>query len=153
MLGTPPALILSQDQTLKFNSLERAFDCLLFSYFVLLLSCVARCYHRTADTRRAGFLRRFRPERLHPCKVCTFYLVFKEPRTLAYSQFPPQTRHLRLIQSLGFCSGPFWGNLTSLRRPFFPSQPFFRYWRKNLQETFFGQRDALDREHRVNRVL
>ena len=48
VLGTPPALILSQDQTLKFKfRLREPFDCLLFSnylrcYFCLVSSLVTK---------------------------------------------------------------------------------------------------------------
>ena len=137
---------------------------LLFSYFVLLLSCVARCYHRTADTRRAGFS----PNSILACartssdEVCTLYLVFKEPRTLL--PFPRG----RVIQSLGFSPGPFWGNLSNLRRLSLPCQSFFslhpRYfwtplssrsaplWSLRTARILPGSRDALDREHRVVRV-
>jgi hypothetical protein len=98
VLGTPPALILSQDQTLKFNSLERAFDCLLFSYFVLLLSCVASCCHEAltldglvsvTSPLPVAEVETSAPE-ARKSEVCTLYLVFKEPRT-AY--LPPATRH------------------------------------------------------------
>jgi len=73
---------------------------------VLLLSCVARCYHRTADTRRAGCsirLRVLRPSA--SSNVCTLYLVFKEPRTLR--SFPTMQYPTAWILPRPFLGEPF----------------------------------------------
>src|SRR6185436_7102320 len=60
VLGTPPALILSQDQTLKFNLLERAFDCLLFSNCVVTICLVSPPVTRRQLTLD-GLVARFEP--------------------------------------------------------------------------------------------
>ena len=71
-----------------------------------------------------GLVARFGSRALRPSassNVCTLYLVFKEPRTLTFRHFPRG----RVIQFLGLCPGPFWGNLSNLRRLPFPVNPFF----------------------------
>ena len=104
VLGTPPALILSQDQTLKFKfRLREPFDCLLFSnylrcYFCLVSSLVTK-EQLTLDGLVARFGFRDKPfsffERVHA--LSSFQ------RTKDYL-FAPRRR---VIQSLGFRSGPF----------------------------------------------
>ena len=123
VLGTPPALILSQDQTLKFNLLERAFDFLLFSNFVTSVLCCP-C-HRPRSARIAPPLARRGAEALTLDGLvafsdsaslalgfvgcCTLYLVFKEPRTPGFdSRSPPRTRHpIAWILLLPFLGEPF----------------------------------------------
>jgi hypothetical protein len=158
VLGTPPALILSQDQTLKFN-FERAiiwlsllcYYCLVFApycYGALTLDGLVALVlpppssHCGGRNPRAGGARK---------ESCTLYLVFKEPRTPGF--FRPVYPHDCVIQLLGFAVRPFWGNLSNLRRLTFPSQPFFRISAKKSLGDFLGHRNALDREHRVNRVF
>ena len=71
VLGTPPALILSQDQTLKLNS-TREPSCmalLLFGYCLYYVGVVTR--RRSHDVSPPADSRRV--------DACTFYLVFKEP--------------------------------------------------------------------------
>ena len=166
MLGTPPALILSQDQTLKFNALERAFDFLLCSYFVLLLSCVARCYHRTADTRRAGLL-----DSASGLATLSFF-----ERVHALSSFQrtkdfdciPHGRAIHVSKNLDFAPALFGGTFQTYDDYHFPVNPFLRciqdFFGHALRGAlrlfrvceqpgdFPGSRDVLDREHRVNRV-
>jgi len=92
---------------------------------VLLLSCVARCYHRTADTRRAGCSIRAVSLRTQlPSNVCTLYLVFKEPRTIGLfqSRFPPQTHASNFLDNApALFGGTFqtYDDLPSLVNPFF----------------------------------
>ena len=157
MLGTPPALILSQDQTLKFNLLERALIACSSLIALLLLSCVVLRYRRTADTRRAGCslprhpLQRPESPGAGSAEKKCLHALSSFQRTKDPVDCPTFPRR-RAIQSLGYCPGPFWGNLPNLRRLPFPRQPFFRYRRKSLGD-LLGQRDALDQEHRVNRVF
>jgi hypothetical protein len=159
VLGTPPALILSQDQTLKFNLLERALITCSSLIALLLLSCVGPYYYEPADTRRAGCsipLRSCELGFLDLC--CTLYLVFKEPRTVF--RFPKTGHPITWIHRPPFLGEPFkltttvpcLSTLFSLLAKIFWETVFaFRHigdaaWR-------LGQRNALDREHRVNRVF
>ena len=114
---------------------------------LLLLSCVGPYYYEPADTRRAGCsirtsaLASIRSHRM----CCTLYLVFKEPRTdVACSSLrryqPNVSPRRRAIQSLGFCPGPFWGNLPNLRRLALPCQPFFRLPRKIFGDLLLAAR-------------
>jgi len=131
------------------------------SLTLLLLSCVVPCCQGTADTRRAGSslphvpLRRPSPFGQNPepearkSLVCTLYLVFKEPRTSGVLRpfFPADCA----IHFIGFCSGPFWGNLSNLRRLAFPSQSLFRFLAKKLQETFPAAQCSRPRTSRKSR--
>ncbi len=96
VLGTPPALILSQDQTLKFKfRLREPFDCLLFSNYLRCYFCLVSSLVTKEQLTLDGLVARFG---FRPCSppssfdfggtspsassnVCTLYLVFKEPRT------------------------------------------------------------------------
>lgn len=74
VLGTPPALILSQDQTLKLSSLESHFigssDISFMSSKWFIWQQLLRVAHQIPPLILDGLC------------ACTFYLVFKEP-TLA----------------------------------------------------------------------
>jgi len=105
-----------------------------------------------ADTQTGWFLYfRIRPAlaRRASANVCTLYLVFKEPRTSGVLRpfFPADCA----IHFIGFCSGPFWGNLSNLRRLAFPSQSLFRFLAKKLQETFPAAQCSRPRTSRKSR--
>jgi hypothetical protein len=83
--------------------------------------------------------------------VCTLYLVFKEPRTIGFfqSRFPPQTHasnYLDIAPALFGGTFQTYDDLPSL------VNPFFAYGEKTFRRLAW-QRDALDQEHRVNRVF
>ena len=88
VLGTPPALILSQDQTLKLNSLSfhflRSSRCNCLTQ-VSLLNWLSDCL---CQVRWFTALILANPAKCHPLILdglcaCTFYLVFKEPSLLS----------------------------------------------------------------------
>ena len=96
VLGTPPALILSQDQTLKLNSLSfhilRCSRCNCLTQ-VSLLNWLSDCllsskvvrfdYPSALACATASEFTQRHPLILDGLCACTFYLVFKEPSRLS----------------------------------------------------------------------